>query len=691
MNDKYCITGGTVPFTFKIMLIIGTLLTFNVSANSLTTVIELSESTPLAPLLPRTHFMQLKPLHDVSLSPDGRYLSYIQIKNKHSELWLMEIHDNSHRILFSNKDMHNSHWSTDSQFLFVENNKGLMGVSVVENSFPKLITSLDQNKDQYFYAVDDSHDQAVITSEKHPQTKVHQLLRVLTDSSKQLLYSSQERVVDFLLDDDGQLAFIKQVNGEGSDLLDVRQPVMKLIKHCEFYNACSMQRFDKKTNTLIMKARFEEDLISVFSIDLKTLNTQLLHQDPKGKFDLASLYFDGEGQHRLAVYEDHYLSQYGLNKDTQRQLDKIKLELAKLTKKDSVWILRPDSSLERWLAIDMSPNKSIINVYLYDNKTNNITRPLIHILESPEIKKRHIPPKYIAHKVVVEYQTTDGMQQFGYVTLPLGRKVSEVPLVVMPHGGPWSRVTGGYDRFTQLLANRGYAVFQPNFRASTGMGKNYVMSAKQDFGDGRVQQDIIDGMEYVLSQGIGDRQKLAMYGHSFGGFSTLAALAFTPNLFKVGIAGAPPTDLAQSVKMLGLKKQNDRQQLKQMTLKKLAVDPSQEADMQRLYQNSPDAHWQKITRPLYMLAGGQDDRVSVARVKDFAIRLKQANKPISLLVDEKEGHSPKHDIAHEAYAYVLEKALAKHLGTEYQQDVSIHLRRYLTRNIIIDNNGLLPK
>jgi dipeptidyl aminopeptidase/acylaminoacyl peptidase len=80
------------------------------------------------------------------------------------------------------------------------------------------------------------------------------------------------------------------------------------------------------------------------------------------------------------------------------------------------------------------------------------------------------------------------------------------------------------------------------------------MSAKQDFGDGRVQQDIIDGMEYVLSQGIGDRQKLAMYGHSFGGFSTLAALAFTPNLFKVGIAGAPPTDLAQSVKMLGLKK-----------------------------------------------------------------------------------------------------------------------------------------
>jgi pimeloyl-ACP methyl ester carboxylesterase len=139
--------------------------------------------------------------------------------------------------------------------------------------------------------------------------------------------------------------------------------------------------------------------------------------------------------------------------------------------------------------------------------------------------------------------------------------------------------------------------------------------------------------------------------------------------------------------MLSLKKQNGRQQLKQITLNKLAVDPSKEADMQRLYQNSPDAHWQKITRPVYMLAGGQDDRVSVARVKDFAIRLNQAN---SLLVDEEQGHSPKHDIAREAYVYVLEKALAKHLDTEYQQDVSIHLKRYLARNIIIDNNGLLP-
>jgi dipeptidyl aminopeptidase/acylaminoacyl peptidase len=693
MNDQYSIGGVVVPFIFRLILISVTLLTFNVSAETLANVIKMSEASRPAPLLPRSQFMQIKPLHDVSLSPDGQFLSYIQIKQKHSELWLLDIKQNSHRMLFSNKDMDESHWSTDSQFIFVQNNKGLMGVSVAENSFPKLITDIDENKDQYFYAVDVSHNQAVITSEKNLKTNVHQLVRVLTDGSRQILYSGQQRVLDFLLGDKGQVNFIKQINAGGADLLDVRQNPVRLLKHCVLYNACSLQSYDAQSNLLLVNARLGQDLLSLFSIHIETLNTQLLHQDPKGQFDLGTVYFDIKGKPRLAVYRDHFVSHYGLDEETQRQLVSIQSKLTKLTKlikQDPDWIFRPDTRFERWVAIDISPNKSLSNVYLYDSKTQNITRPLAHLLDSLEIKNRYIRPQYLAQKISIEYQTSDGMQQFGYVTLPLGRIITEVPLVVVPHGGPWSRVTGGYDRISQLLANRGYAVFEPNFRGSTGMGSDYVLAANQDFGNGRVQQDIIDGMEYLISQGVGDRQKLAIYGHSFGGFSTLAALAFTPNLFKVGIAGAPPTDLAQSLKMLGDQRQNDRQQLKQLTVNSLAVDPSDLRAMQQLYEKSPDAHWQKIRQPLYMLAGGQDDRVSVARVKEFAIRLRQANKPISLLVDEKEGHSFKHDIAREAYAYVLEKALAKHLHTDYQQDVSINLKRYLKRNIVIDNNALLP-
>ena len=97
----------------------------------------------------------------------------------------------------------------------------------------------------------------------------------------------------------------------------------------------------------------------------------------------------------------------------------------------------------------------------------------------------------------------------------------------------------------------------------------------------------------------------------------------------------------------------------------------------------------KVSKPLYVLAGGKDDRVAITGVRDYAIRLEQADKPISLLVDEEEGHSFNKDLAREAYAFILEKALAQHLGGVYQQDVSENLKRYLKRKMLIDKNGVL--
>jgi dipeptidyl aminopeptidase/acylaminoacyl peptidase len=329
------------------------------------------------------------------------------------------------------------------------------------------------------------------------------------------------------------------------------------------------------------------------------------------------------------------------------------------------------------------------DVYLYDNKTQLMSKPFKTLLSSKKIAEQFIQQKFIAQKVQVEYQVSDGMWQFGYVTLPLGKKAKEVPLIVVPHGGPWSRVKGNYSSIIQLLANRGYAVFEPNFRSSTGMGRNYVLSANKDFGDGIVQQDIIDGMRYVLYRGVGNPNELAMFGHSFGGFSTLAALAFTPELFQVGIAGAPPSDLSKSIKQLSNNKQNDKDKIRQNRLMKLGVDLNDLQDLQRLSAQSPDANWQKVNKPLYMLAGGRDDRVAVTGVRDYAIRLEQAGKPISLLIDEDEGHSFNKDIAREAYAYVLEHALATHLDGIYQKEVSNNLKLYLKRKMVIDRNGVL--
>ncbi|MGS2721547.1 alpha/beta hydrolase family protein [Paraglaciecola aestuariivivens] len=660
-------------------------------ADLLSQAIETSQASKVAPLIPRSQLTQTQYVTNQNLSPDGLYLTYILNKPKHSELWLLDINQNQHRMLFSSKSMDQAFWSKDSQFLFVENKQGVKGISIQANAFALLITQIDESKDQYFYGVDNSHPQAIIISEKDFKTNQHQLIRISSQGVKQVLHNSSKRVLDFILDDAGKVTFIKQQVTQAAALFDIRTGKANLIKHCDWFDKCALQAFDKQKNTLLVKARFEQDLTALWAIHIPSLTTNLLHQDPKGKFDLTKVYYDQLGNPRLALYQDQFYSQYALDTASQRQLLLLQSQLASYSQPHTVWLFKASANFKVWMALDVSSNKPEHALYLFDMQSKKLTQPLAPIYTNDKNALQQIAAKLLLPKVAIEYQVSDGMWQFGYVTLPLGKKINQVPIVVKPHGGPWSRVTGDFDQLTQLLANRGYAVFEPNFRASTGMGKNYVLSANKDFGNGRVQQDIIDGLDYLLSKGVGDRDSLAIYGHSFGGFSTLAALAFTPDLFKVGIAGAPPADIAQSVKLLRQQAKSDDQLFGQLTVNNLALDPDDELAMQRFYAKSPDDHWQNIKKPIYILAGGKDHKVSIAKVKDFSLRLNQANKPISLLVDDLEGHSPKREIAREGYFYVLEKALATHLKSDYQQSLSPQLNLYLKRHIVLDNNALLPK
>src|SRR5690606_11914060 len=142
----------------------------------------------------------------------------------------------------------------------------------------------------------------------------------------------------------------------------------------------------------------------------------------------------------------------------------------------------------------------------------------------------------LSRKIPLQYRAGDGLMIHGYVSLPKGRALRDTPLIALVHGGPVGRIDSNYADTTQLLVNRGYIVFEPNFRISTGYGMAYTAAANRDFGNGIVQQDILDGVDYLLSQGIGDAQQLAIVGASFGGFAVLTGFAYTPDKFKVGIA-----------------------------------------------------------------------------------------------------------------------------------------------------------
>ncbi|HWU71704.1 MAG TPA: alpha/beta fold hydrolase, partial [Pseudoxanthomonas sp.] len=270
-----------------------------------------------------------------------------------------------------------------------------------------------------------------------------------------------------------------------------------------------------------------------------------------------------------------------------------------------------------------------------------------------------------------------------FLMLPPGVDAARAPLIAQVHGGPISHFHPGYDGVAQFLANRGYVVFQSNFRGSTGHGRDYTFASNGDYGNGRVQQDIVEGVRWLLAQGIGDANRVGIVGHSFGGYSTLLGLTFQPELFKVGVAGSPPADLGWSMRWL--LQAGDQGDLPDRSLKHtlaaLSLDSTDPATYARLHSQSPLVNATKMRRPLLVIAGGADRTVAIREVVNYAATLKAAKRPMTLLVEPNGAHSPVDPVPREAYLFAMETMLQRHLGGPVPEPPGQRLSAYLRQNL----------
>jgi dipeptidyl aminopeptidase/acylaminoacyl peptidase len=271
----------------------------------------------------------------------------------------------------------------------------------------------------------------------------------------------------------------------------------------------------------------------------------------------------------------------------------------------------------------------------------------------------------------------------GFLWLPPGVDAARAPLVVNVHGGPFNQVKPEFSVGSQFLANRGYIVFAPNFRASTGYGRKLVLASQGDFGgDGAVQRDIVEGTRWLLANGIGDPERVGIVGASYGGYATLLGLSFQPELFKVGVASVPPSDFSFILReYLGAKKEFTPGVPMADTMRHLGIDPADRALMAKLHAQSPVVNVARMRRPLLLLAGGEDDRVPIRGVTDYAARLKLLGRDVSLFVDADAGHNIGDPRTREAYYYLEETLLHRHLGGAAPEPASAELRAHLKRNL----------
>jgi dipeptidyl aminopeptidase/acylaminoacyl peptidase len=260
----------------------------------------------------------------------------------------------------------------------------------------------------------------------------------------------------------------------------------------------------------------------------------------------------------------------------------------------------------------------------------------------------------LAAKQLVTIPARDGLSLVSYLTLPPDRPARNLPLVLLVHGGPWFRDTAVFDREVQLLANRGYAVLQVNYRGSTGFGVRFLNASTHEWGRG-TQQDLYDAVQWAIAKGIADPRRVAAYGWSGGGYATLCALSQRPDLFACGVDGVGPGDLRTLFRSFptywdGILSRWRRR----------VGDVEHDDAFNR--ERSPIYHVDAIRAPLLVGQGRNDPRVSIAQADTMVRALRAAGREVTYVVYPDEGHGfvrPENVL--DFYGRV-EEFLALHLG-----------------------------
>ena len=283
--------------------------------------------------------------------------------------------------------------------------------------------------------------------------------------------------------------------------------------------------------------------------------------------------------------------------------------------------------------------------YLYDVKADKLTKladinPAIAEADMAEMK----PVKYTAR---------DGLVIRGYLTLPKGVAAKNLPVIINPHGGPWARDQWGYNREIQFLANRGYAVFQMNFRGSTGFGRKFWEASFKQWGL-TMQDDITDGVDWLVKEGIADPKRIAIYGASYGGYATLMGITKTPDLYAAAVDYVGVSNMFSFMKTIP---PYWKPLLEMIT--EMVGDP--ENDKAQLTLTSPALNAEKIKTPLFVAQGAKDPRVNIAESDQMIEALKKRGIDVDYMVKDNEGHGFRNQENQFDFYEAMEKFLAKHL------------------------------
>ncbi len=276
--------------------------------------------------------------------------------------------------------------------------------------------------------------------------------------------------------------------------------------------------------------------------------------------------------------------------------------------------------------------------------------------------REKLPREALSPMKAITYKSSDGLEIPAYLTLPKGLPAKNLPTIAIPHGGPWARDDWGYNGIAQFFANRGYAVLMPNFRGSTGYGKKFLNAGNGEWGK-KMQDDITWGMKYLVDQGIADPKRLGIAGGSYGGYATLAGVAFTPDLYAAAVDIVGPSNLITLLEAIPPYWEAGRK-----IMYARMADPGTPEGKAWLHERSPLTSASSIKTPLLVVQGANDPRVNRREAEQIVIALRDRGFPVAYMLAPDEGHGFARPVNNMAMFMETEKFFAQYLGGRAQTD-----------------------
>lgn len=648
----------------------------------------------LPPLIDRKVFFGDPQFANAQLSPDGRFLAFQKPLNGVMNIWvkrLGEPFDAAHSVTNNTVSPISIYsWSKDGRYILYEQDKGgdenfhvfavapTASVTSAKSAIPiRDLTPLD-NVQALIYATPRKTPNYIIVGLNDRDPQLHDVYRInLTTGKRQLLIKNDQNVADWIADLEGNIRLaVRQTEDGGREILRVNSDTsLTRVYTCSFEEVCAPIRFHKDGKCVYMETDKGKDidLSRLVLFNVETKQTELVDADPRKKVDFGNAIFSEATDELLAtVYTNDRVYIYPQNKAfasdlnfLQKKLPKGDLDFQSATTNSKLYLL----TVQR----DVDPGST----YLYNRETGKIEK----LYES----RPDLPSEHLALMHPIRYTARDGMKIPAYLTIPKNIEPRNLPVVVMPHGGPWERVKWGYDPFAQFLANRGYVVFQPNFRGSTGYGRAFLNAGNKQWGTGIMQNDITDGVRYLIEQGIADPKRVGIYGISYGGYATLAGLAFTPNVYAAGISYVGPSNILTLLNEIPPYWEPIRK-----TLTMRVGDPSDPKDRIRLRQQSPLFSAKQIKAPLLVIQGANDPRVKKAESDQIVVALRGLGRNVKYLVAPNEGHGFIREDNKLAVTAAIERFLAPYLGGRIQESMSPEVKARL-ETLTVDVNTVAPK